>query len=256
MIKKITLVVLTTSCLAFTFKKDKQFTPPGTAQINETFYADEMEISNFSWMEYEYWTKTKYGANSAEHLATLPDTNVWRERLAFCEPYMLHYYRHPAYKEYPVIGISYEQAVAYCAWRTERVKEFYAIKNKKNINIEYRLPTKAEWELMSNNGTDVFSQAGKNAKGYFLVNCKLPVDTTKKAPFYQADVTAPIKSYGKNYFGLYNMIGNVSEMVAEKGISKGGSWWHKLEECRPGKDITYDKPTSWLGFRCVCVVKP
>lgn len=256
MIKQITLVVLTVLCLAFTFKKDKKFIPPGTTQISETFYADQMEISNFSWLEYEHWTKTKYGSNSAEHIATLPDTLVWRERLSYCEPYTQHYYRHPAYKEYPVIGVSYEQVLAFCKWRTERVKEFYSIKYRKNINIEYRLPTKQEWELISNNGTHIFSSKGKNEKGYFLVNCKLPIDTTKKSPFYQADVTAPIKSYSKNYFGLYNMIGNVAEMVAEKGISKGGSWWHKLEECRPGKDITYDKPTSWLGFRCVCDVKP
>jgi hypothetical protein len=69
------------------------------------------------------------------------------------------------------------------------------------------------------------------------------------------DVTAPVNSYTKNHFGLYNMIGNVSEMVTEKGTSKGGGWRHLLEECRVGKDITYEKPTSWLGFRCICIVK-
>jgi len=51
------------------------------------------------------------------------------------------------------------------------------------------------------------------------------------------------------------MIGNVSEMVLEKGISKGGSWRNILEECRVGKDILYTKSEAWLGFRCVCILK-
>jgi hypothetical protein len=51
------------------------------------------------------------------------------------------------------------------------------------------------------------------------------------------------------------MIGNVSEMVLEKGISKGGSWRNILEECRVGKDIPYEKPSAMLGFRCICIFK-
>ena len=69
------------------------------------------------------------------------------------------------------------------------------------------------------------------------------------------DVTAPVYSYWPNSFNLYNMIGNVSEMVLEKGISKGGSWRNILEECRVGKDILYTKSEAWLGFRCVCILK-
>jgi len=70
-----------------------------------------------------------------------------------------------------------------------------------------------------------------------------------------ADVTAPVYSYWKNWFGLFNAIGNVAEMISEKGICKGGSWHHEFEDCRAGKDIPYDKTKAWLGFRCVCVVK-
>jgi formylglycine-generating enzyme required for sulfatase activity len=145
--KNITAVLITTIAISFTTIKNKAFIPPGTVQITETFFADEVEICNFAWQEYEFSIISKFGKNSKEHLETLPDTIVWLQKTSFNEPYVKYYYRHPAYKDYPVVGISYEQAVAFCKWRTERVKTFYYIKNKKEINIEYRLPTKAEWEM-------------------------------------------------------------------------------------------------------------
>ena len=256
--------ILLLSCVvvliaAFIPQKKKEFLPPGTVKINDSLYADETEISNFSWQEYELWMKNKYGANSAEHISALPDTLVWREKNSYNEPYVQYYYRHPAYKDYPVIGISYEQAIAFCKWRTERVMEFLAISKKYGtIDFEYRLPTKQEWEFVSNNGIGCFSNGGKDEKGRMTSNHARAKDDTlgwNGTIHDNADVTAPVYAYWKNKFGLYNMIGNVAEMINEKGISKGGGWRNNLEDCRVGKDIPYTKPNSWLGFRCVCVVK-
>lgn len=243
---------------SFKIKRGSKTLPPGTVRVTENFFIDETEISNFSWQEFEIWTKNKYGANSAEHIATLPDTLTWRDNLACNEPYVQYYYRHPAYKDYPVIGISYEQAQAYCKWRTERVKEYYAIRYKKNWNIEYRLPTKEEWERIASSELYVFNNKGRNEKKQLTFNHHAePLDTSEYAWYNgdHADVTAPVNSYWKNRFGVYNMIGNVAEMVQEKGISKGGSWRHKLEQCRPGKDLMYNAPKAWIGFRCVCVMQ-
>jgi formylglycine-generating enzyme required for sulfatase activity len=251
MIKRICYLILITSCFSFSLKKERKFIPPGTVQISETFFADACEISNLSWCEYEFWVKAKYGPNSKEHLATLPDTAVWQDKNAYNVMYANYYYRHVAYKNYPVVGISYDQAVAFCKWRTDRVKEFSLLREKKSYDIEYRLPTKEEWELLSTNGSWVFNN-GKNKKGVFVINCYNPNDTLIAG---NSDVTAPVTWYPKNSFGLFNTIGNVSEMVSEQGISKGGSWRHTFENCRPGKNIPYSKPESWLGFRCVCVVK-
>jgi len=244
--------------LSFSSKKNKKFIPPGTVQITETFFADETEIDNLAWLEYEYWTKIKYGFNSPEHIFTLPDTLVNREPLAYSEPYVEYYYRHPAYRNYPVIGVSYEQAVAFCKWRTARVKEFWALGNKTEINIEYRLPSKSEWEMLCLNGAGYVDNNGKDKKGYYKFKWSHPKwDSTAKEKFMNdvSDIVAPVKSYEKNWFGLYNMIGNVSEMISEQGISKGGNYKSSLEQCRSGKDIAYTRPESWLGFRCVCVVK-
>lgn len=247
--KSILLLVITILCFSFTDKKRKQNIPAGTVQITETFFADKVEISNFAWQEYEKWTEIKFGKNSKEHLAVLPDTLVWRDSLSYNEPYVQYYYRHVGYRDFPVVGISYEQALAYCKWRTERVKEYYAIRYKKDWNIEYRLPTKEEWEFLSNN---MLPSDKKNKKGEYGMNCIRRDDTLSYAGI---DVTTPVYSYYPNRFGLYNMFGNVAEMVSEKGIYKGGSWHHEQKYCRAGQNFEYTKPTSWLGFRCVCVVK-
>src|ERR1041385_3186237 len=152
---------------AFIPKKKKEFLPPGTVKINDTLYADETEVSNFSWLEYQLWVCNKYGYNSQEYRAVLADTLVWRDKAAYNEPYVEYYLRHPAYRNYPVVGISYEQAMDYCKWRTERVKEYMCISKKYGIiEFEYRLPSKWEWEFMSNNGTGYFSNNGLNDKGY------------------------------------------------------------------------------------------
>lgn len=235
---------------SFYSKPRKKFVPPGTVQITERFFADETEITNFSWREYELSVANKYGRYSSEHIKSLPDTLVWRDSKAYNEAYTVFYYRHPAYKDYPVVGISYEQAMAFAKWRTECVKAYYAMVYKTSLDIEYRLPSREEWEFVSNSSGNILSATGLNKKGKFQLNCYRTGDTLAGN-----DVVAPAYSYSPNRFGLYNCLGNISEMLLEPGVSKGGSWAHSLENCRPGKDIPYSKPESWLGFRCVCIIK-
>ncbi len=260
MIKKVSAVILVSFCFAFSTLKNKKNIPPGTVQITENFFADETEISNLSWGEYELWTKIKYGYHSKEHLETLPDTLVWRNAESYNEPYVIYYYRHPAYRNFPVVGVSYEQAIAFCKWRTDRVKEYYALAYKKDWNIEYTLPTKEQWELISMNSSSAFNNKGRDQKGNATLNCArekqdtLLKDKRAKNGKYP-DVTTPVNSYKPNQFGLFNSLGNVAEMLLEKGTCKGGGWHHSLEECRVGNDILYTKSESWLGFRCVCILK-
>jgi formylglycine-generating enzyme required for sulfatase activity len=256
MIKQIIILLFVIISLAFNKSNFKKFIPPGTVKINDTLFADETEVSNLSWLEFEYWTCTKYGKNSSEYKAVVPDTLVWRNKESFNEPYVHNYYRHKAYRNFPVVGITFEQAIAFCKWRTERVKEFYGIAYKKSLKIEYKLPSKEEWEFISNLGSGIFNNKGKNEKGLFSLNCiREDFDTLNTSQSKFNDVTAPVYSYWKNYFGLFNMIGNVAEMIDQKNICKGGSWKHHLNECRVGKDIQYTKSEAWLGFRCVCILK-
>lgn len=89
-----------------------------------SFYMDETEVANIDYVEYLFWLTRVFGANYPEVCRkALPDTLVWRERLAYNEPLIETYLRHPAYRDYPVIGVTWEQANDYCLWRTDRVNE-------------------------------------------------------------------------------------------------------------------------------------
>lgn len=88
------------------------------------FYMDKYEVTNLGWKEYVDWMKFVFdGCNPKLVEATLPDTTVWRNDMAYNEPYVDNYFRHPAYSFYPVVGVSWDQAMAYCQWRTDRVNE-------------------------------------------------------------------------------------------------------------------------------------
>lgn len=89
-----------------------------------SFYIDETEVTNLNWLEYLYWLQRVFSDDYPEVVAkALPDTLVWREKLAYNEPYVDYYLRHPAYRDYPVVGISWKQATEFCQWRTDRVNE-------------------------------------------------------------------------------------------------------------------------------------
>nr|MBS0037502.1 SUMF1/EgtB/PvdO family nonheme iron enzyme [Saprospiraceae bacterium] len=92
-----------------------------------SFYMDETEISNIDYREYLHWTKRVFESLPEVWRDALPDTLVWREELAYNEPFVETYFRFPAYDDYPVVGVSWQQAKRYAEWRTDRVNEFLLI---------------------------------------------------------------------------------------------------------------------------------
>lgn len=88
-----------------------------------SFYMDETEVRNIDYREYLYWITRVFVEEPSVYWAALPDTLVWRSKLSYNEPYVQHYLRHPAFQNYPVVGVSWLQANDFCVWRTDRVNE-------------------------------------------------------------------------------------------------------------------------------------
>ena len=112
-----------------------------------SYYMDETEIRNVDYREYLYWISRVYVDYPQVYRNALPDTLVWRSPMAYNEPYVQYYFRHPSYNDYPVVGVTWVQANDYCQWRTDRVNEMLLIEqgilnpnpnqiNEDNFNTE------------------------------------------------------------------------------------------------------------------------
>lgn len=236
----------------------KMKSPPGTVRISENLFIDKTEIRNIDWKEYLQWIKELYGERSDEYKSSLPDTSVWVLHGKMGKPLGVFYFSHPAFDNFPVVGISYEQAKAYCSWRTDKTNESLFIKkkdkeyksNKIPDNIpkvyQYRLPTKDEWEKVAR--IDISEKTKSKIARSGSLNHNLKYEKSIDGFAY----TAPVMSYFPNKIGVFNIIGNVAEMIDEKGIAKGGSWNNTEDEVTIVKNYYYNNPESWIGFRCIC----
>ena len=215
-----------------------------------------------------------------------PDTLAWIHDYTYSyhEPLTQMYFWHPAYDDYPVVGVNWKQARAFCIWRTQLLNSFLADEGGAYVQ-DFRLPTEAEWEYAARGGLDhsPFPWGGpyiRNSRGCFLGNFK-PMRGS-----YQDDggvYTVKATSYWPNDYGLYCMAGNVSEWTSNAFDESAYSFTHdistdyeydakdsdppamKRKVIRGGswKDVQYylqngtrtfeyqDTAKCYVGFRCV-----
>ena len=260
-------VLILFSALLISFISEKKFAPgkvaapPGTVQLKDSLYIDKFEITNEMWRAYTEGWLLKTEDDTTTYAKMQPDSTVWYSLKMDNEKYVTEYFKSPEFSDYPVVGITYEQAVAYCEWRTERVNEFLEKTRDANFrNVVYRLPTETEWELAAAGKLDLV----KFPYGYEQTILHKKDDTTKMFNCYYDNIDSaqqnaqniamPV-SFGKpNQYGIYNIIGNVGEMVSEKGLAKGGFYDLPLEYCKVKEKFSYNEPNRYLGFRCVCLV--
>lgn len=257
-------ITIVFSCLLLATAKKKPFTFLNAAVPVESdyLYASEGEVSNIQYREFLSYIKKTKGIDAYWQMH--PDTNVWRQKLGYHEPFVEYYLQHPAYKEYPVVGVSKEQATAYCTWLTEILSKDLP-KGIKRIAV--RLPTKKEWENAARgghpeytvpNGVDKYRMGTgdkRRFQGYIMYNFKRKPGFLGGVASVLSDggvITTPVFSYWPNDYGLYNMSGNVAEMVLDDSIVKGGSWsssGHYMKINANDYGLNSNKPSSEVGFR-------
>ncbi|PCJ98776.1 MAG: gliding motility lipoprotein GldK [Flavobacteriaceae bacterium] len=266
------------------------------AEIMDSIYLPEEESYNgqrtvdvtilkykYSWMDIEAAAKSRSGSRKDfirhEELKIYPDTTVWIRDFAYSynEPMHNDYFWHDAYSDYPVVGVSWAQAKAFCNWRTKFKNDDQRNKGKQFVN-QFRLPTEAEWEYAARGGIEsgTYPWGGPyviSDTGCFMANFK------PQRGDYAADTalyTVEAKSFEPNDYNLFNMAGNVAEWTNssydpgsyeyvstmnpnaisadnERKVIRGGSW----------KDVAYflqvstrdyeyqDSARSYIGFRTV-----
>jgi gliding motility-associated lipoprotein GldK len=214
-----------------------------------------------------------------EEVEVYPDTTAWIRDFSYSynEPMHNDYFWHDAYGDYPVVGVSWKQANAFCQWRTLNHNSYRKSKGRHFVN-SYRLPSEAEWEYAARGGLQgaTFPWGGpyaKNDRGCFMANFK-PLRGDYAAD--QALYTVEADAYEPNDFNLYNMAGNVSEWVQgsyeassyeymasfnptvndkdnERKVVRGGSWKDVAYFLQvSSRDYEYaDSARSYIGFRTV-----
>lgn len=262
--------------------------PPGTTKISENLFVDITEVTNFHWLEYSYWLREVYGVDSDEFKASIPNTEVNAQLKESYVDFNGEYLRHPAFRDYPVVGISYAQAVNYSQWRSDRVMEYTLIhegviesnlsKNKdsiftiekyfkgefqgykpsKEIQLypEYSLPDSLTYMKISHYADSSYtaflnSRKGKKHAKNMLENCKdNKADTPQKGP-------GPVNQFSLNKANthLSHLRGNVREMTNSEGEFYGLSFLDSCEEDHNKITSDANLVNSYSGFRNVCVYK-
>lgn len=251
---------------------------------------DGIRTFNTKFLKYRYsWfdrdNAAKKGGNRKDFVKTevlniYPDTTVWVKdfNYSYNDPMHNKYFYHQSYGDYPVVGVTWGQAKAFCHWRTKKKNDFLRTKKNAESVPNFRLPTEAEWEYAARGGLEFatypWGTGGTTSdRGCFLANFK-PVRGN-----YAVDgalYTVEAKSYNANDYGLYNMAGNVAEWTNtaynlssyymastmnpnvedrrnKRKIIRGGSWKdvaYFLEVS--SRDYEYaDTARSYIGFRTV-----
>jgi len=267
---------------------ESMYIPP-KERLNNERYIDWRKIKyKYQYIDFKGESRTKKNRQDfiqTRSVTVYPDTTVWSRdfNYSFNDPLQKEYMWHDAYRDYPVVGVNWWQARAFCAYRTNN-NTLYNKSKKKPKSYEYRLPTEFEWEYAARGGLKdaTYPWGGPylaDDRGCYLANFKPKrgnyIEDEKKGNYIY---TAKVKSFDPNGFGLYDMAGNVSEWTESsydrssyiessslnpnltdigknnsKKVIRGGSW----------KDVGYylqvatrdweyaDSATSYIGFRTV-----
>ncbi len=247
--------------------------PPGTVKVTPNFYCDAAEITNNNWREYMYWTGRIFGFKSREYLLVLPDTNAWTKYDTNLTMYAKSYLKNISYNDYPVVGVSQQQAINFGKWRSDRVFEFILVKfgkikfsvpqqNRTNyFTIErymtgnfnnivpdtnfsyypsYTLPTEGQVAKIVSYTDSI------NTNHFKKQRCKLYQNTSQNIRITTMPATVDCTTSKNNK--LLHLNDNVAEWLFEKQTATGNNWaTHDTLAI-----VTQRMSNCYTGFRNVC----
>lgn len=227
--------------------------------VGPNIYASKFEVTN---IDFRAFLGVLYRTNQVELYRKCGyDSTLWVRTFpgGFSQPMQDNYHWNNAFDEYPAVNISYEAATEFCKWIT---KGYNSWPERKYQGAIFRLPAKAEWlagaAAKEETGLPWLSKEPFDEKNRCLANIKFPNEKNPEKPNYLKDggfQTVHVKSCNANSLGLHNIIGNVSEMLQERGESIGGNWDSFLEECAVSKTQKLGNADPRLGFRLFMEVK-
>lgn len=261
---------------------DKMYLPEEESYNGKRIMDVEKFVFKYQWLDMEKAARAKGNRKDffkEELIKVYPDTTVWVRdfNYSYNEPMHNQYFWHEAYGDYPVVGVNWMQAKAFCEWRTLNKNTYQKAKGQDEVNA-FRLPIESEWEYAARGGLEggTYPWGGPyttDDRGCFLANFKpLRGDYASDNALY----TVEAKSYEPNGYNLYNMAGNVSEwtntsydpnsyeymstmnpsVIDEKNkrkVIRGGSWKDVAYMLQVNtRDFEYqDSARSYIGFRTV-----
>ena len=226
--------------------------------LEELFYQGDDKFAgkkelNVGQLQYEYqwydWQRAAHQKSDdvtsrtslikKDKVYVYPDTLVWIRDFAYSynEPMTRNYFWHPAFDDYPVVGVDWQMANAFAYWRTKLWNSYQAYRGDGVNSEDFRIPTEHEWEYAARGGHEMapFPWGGyylRNAKGCLLANFK---PGRGNYPEDGGLYTVKADAYFPNDYGLYNMAGNVSEWTSTAFHENAYSFLHDLNS-----DLRYD----------------
>ena len=233
--------------------------------VSDGLYACKYETTNGEFNTFLNWVAAK---DSAAYRQYAVDSAKWQDVLSYCQPLVVRYNKHPAFKNFPVVTVSYDAANAYCDWLSSVYNNDLKRQFKK---VKFSLPSEEEWNNAAQGGNKnlMYPWGGfylRNKKGEYLCNFRHISDafiigdtaghpsimeseyalaSANEFPYY----TAEVRSFYPNSLGIYNLSGNVAEMTTEKGLTKGGSWNSYGGDVTIAAKKFYQNPSPEVGFR-------
>ena len=263
----------------------KELIFPKPAKVSTNIYFDKSEIIVEDWAAFYSWTYLKKGKKKADLL--LPDSNevdprVWKlfqtkadwynsrrsmhtnksigyfkeicnDIIPYSKP-ELNPYTEPQcpFWDFPITGISYEQANSFCEWRT---------KQNGNSKVLYRLPSPLEWKEFAykclnfkERKIGLRDTLHRNGCAMFNYKFKSLCDNFEKFGVLEPKIRR-IASFMPTNQNTHDVFGNVAEMTSIEGVAKGGSYFHTAKLSNIDSVLSYSKGQAWLGFRCLAEIK-